>query len=102
MTIVRRSMTLGIDTSFVLDVPTELTGSSFMPTDLTGNQIAGFYPGASSQAETISVSELGRDALFGFVGADHSRGNATPRAGICRVRMPPYLRSLTAGRLIGR
>jgi adenosine kinase len=60
---------LGIDTSFVLDVPTELTGSSFMSSDLTGNQIAGFYPGASSQAETISVSELGRDALLGFVGA---------------------------------
>jgi len=60
---------LGIDTSFVLDVSWELTGSSFMSSDLAGNQIAGFYPGASSQAESISVSELGRDALFGFVGA---------------------------------
>jgi adenosine kinase len=60
---------LGIDTSLVLDVSSELTGSSFMSSDLTGNQIAGFYPGASSQAETISVSAVGRDALFGFVGA---------------------------------
>jgi adenosine kinase len=60
---------LGIDTSSVLDVPTELTGSSFMTTDLSGNQIAGFYPGASSHAETISVFDVGRHAIFGFVGA---------------------------------
>jgi len=60
--------TLGIDTSHVIDVPSELTGSAFMTTDLVGNQIAGFYPGASSAAEQISVSELGRSAVFGFVG----------------------------------
>jgi len=39
-----------------------------MTTDLAGNQIAGFYPGASSYAEQISVVEVARDALFGFVG----------------------------------
>jgi adenosine kinase len=60
---------LGIDTSAVIDVPTELTGSSFMTTDLSGNQIAGFYPGASSYAAQVSVLELGREAIFGFVGA---------------------------------
>jgi adenosine kinase len=60
---------LGIDTTHVVDVPAELTGSSFMTTDQAGNQIAGFYPGASSHAEQISVRELGREAVFGFVGA---------------------------------
>lgn len=59
---------LGIDTSHVVDVPTELTGSAFMTTDLAGNQIAGFYPGASAIAEQISVADLGRDAVFGIVG----------------------------------
>ena len=59
---------MGIDTSHVLDVPTELTGSAFMSTDLAGNQIAGFYPGASAVADQISVSDLGRDAVFGIVG----------------------------------
>lgn len=59
---------LGIDTSHVVEVPDELTGSAFMTTDLSGNQIAGFYPGASSYAEQISVTELARDAVFGFVG----------------------------------
>lgn len=57
-----------IDTSHVRDVADELTGSAFMTTDLAGNQIAGFYPGASAVAEQISVAELGRDALFGIVG----------------------------------
>ncbi len=59
---------LGIDMTHVLDVPGELTGSSFMSTDLAGNQIAGFYPGASTHANEVSVLELGRDTIFGIVG----------------------------------
>jgi len=60
---------LGIDTSRVVDVPAELTGSAFMSADLAGNQIAGFYPGASIAAAQISVLEVGRNAVFGMVGA---------------------------------
>ncbi len=60
---------IGIDMTHVVDVETELTGSSFMTTDVSGNQIAGFYPGASSHACEISVLDLGRQAVFGFVGA---------------------------------
>ena len=59
---------LGIDTTHVMDVPSELTGSAFMTTDLVGNQIAGFYPGASVYANDISVHQLGREAVFGIVG----------------------------------
>jgi adenosine kinase len=60
---------LGIDTSHVVEVNDVMTGSAFMTADLAGNQIAGFYPGASSRAESVSVGELGRDAIFAFVGA---------------------------------
>src|SRR5215212_8943719 len=60
---------LGIDTSRVIDVPSELTGSAFMSADLAGNQIAGFYPGASTAAAELSVPDLGRGAVFGMVGA---------------------------------
>jgi adenosine kinase len=60
---------LGIDMSWVVDVPSELTGSAFMSADLAGNQIAGFYPGASIAAAQISVLDLGRGAVFGMVGA---------------------------------
>ena len=60
---------LGIDTTSVVDVPSELTGSAFMSADLAGNQIAGFYPGASVAAAQMSVLDLGRGAIFGMVGA---------------------------------
>ena len=60
---------LGIDTTHVVDVPTELTGSAFMSADLAGNQIAGFYPGASVAAAQLSVLDIGRRAVFGMVGA---------------------------------
>ena len=59
---------MGIDTTLVVDVPTELTGSAFMTTDMAGNQIAGFYPGASQAADQISVLGVGQSALFGIVG----------------------------------
>ena len=60
---------LGIDTSLVLDVPHELTGSAFMTTDVDGNQIAGFYPGASIHAASVSVRDAARRASIGLVGA---------------------------------
>src|SRR5215211_3860049 len=60
---------LGVDTSRVVDVPWELTGSAFMSADLAGNQIAGLKPGASFAASELSVFDLGRDAVFGIVGA---------------------------------
>lgn len=59
---------LGIDTTHVVQVDDVPTGSSFMSTDMVGNQIAGFYPGASSHADDISVSALATDAVFGIVG----------------------------------
>jgi adenosine kinase len=59
---------LGVDLRLVRTDPETLTGSSFMSTDLTGNQIAGFYPGASRLAADISVANVAHDAAFGVVG----------------------------------
>mgnify|MGYP000630875617 CR=1 FL=1 len=58
---------LGIDMSGVSEVVEELTGSSFMIADQSGNQIAGFYPGASKVSDQISVLRLGHDAIVGIV-----------------------------------
>ncbi len=60
---------LGIDSTLVVDAPELLTGSSFMLNDLAGNQIAGFYPGASIVAADVSVAEVATRARFGVVGA---------------------------------
>lgn len=76
--------TLGIDTRLILDVPEELTGSAFMTTDLDNNQIAGFYPGASSHAASISLSDVAPNARVGVVGAtapDAMRRHAAEIAG---------------------
>ncbi|HET7094155.1 MAG TPA: PfkB family carbohydrate kinase, partial [Thermomicrobiales bacterium] len=59
---------LGVDMRLVRTDPESLTGSSFMSTDLSGNQIAGFYPGASRMAADISVASVAGGAEFGVVG----------------------------------
>ena len=60
---------LGVDMSHVRHAPDELTGSAFMLGDLENNQIAGFYPGASAVAGSISVRDLAAGARIGLVGA---------------------------------
>ena len=59
---------IGIDTTHVRESQDVLTGSAFMTTDLAGNQIAGFYPGASSLGDDISVTELAEYAVLGIIG----------------------------------
>ena len=60
---------MGVDMSPVVTVDDLLTGSSFMQSDLSGNQLAGFFPGASAVAGSLSVKELAQSAKFGLVGA---------------------------------
>ncbi|MGH2562385.1 MAG: carbohydrate kinase family protein [Thermomicrobiales bacterium] len=75
---------LGIDMTHVINVPGELTASAFMMSDLRSNQIAAFYPGASSHATEIAISEVARRARYGLVGAaapDTMRRHAAEIAG---------------------
>jgi adenosine kinase len=60
---------MGIDLSNVIEVPNELTASAFMMADLRDNQIAAFYPGASSHSGGLSIAEGAARAEFGLVGA---------------------------------
>lgn len=83
---------LGIDTSLVLDVPDELTGSAFMTTDLQNNQIAGFFPGASGRAEGLSAVEAAGTARVGLVGATSPgamRRHSAEIAGCCPLIYDP-------------
>lgn len=47
----------GVDTSGVLQIPTEFTASFFVSTDRVNNQIASFYTGAMSKAGQISFAD---------------------------------------------
>jgi len=60
---------LGVDMSLVLDVPSELTASAFMMTDLKNNQIASFYPGAGMASDDLGLSEASAKVRYGIVGA---------------------------------
>ncbi len=47
----------GVDTSGVLQLPTDFTASFFVSTDQTNNQIASFYTGAMAKAGQISFKD---------------------------------------------
>ncbi|MEI6045027.1 MAG: carbohydrate kinase family protein [Chloroflexota bacterium] len=48
----------GIDTHAIKVIPDEFTASCFIMTDLSGNQITGFYPGAMSHAHQLKLSDF--------------------------------------------
>jgi adenosine kinase len=60
---------LGVDTGAVVEIADEFTASCFFNTDLSGNQIVAFYPGAGSHSHEYSLASLARQAAFGIVGA---------------------------------
>ena len=51
----------GIDTALIKPMPGEFTSSCFINTDLIDNQITAFYPGAMSQAHTLSFRDQPHD-----------------------------------------
>ena len=85
---------LGVDMSWVVDVPSEFTGSAFMSADLAGNQIAGFYPGASYAAARTVGARAGPRRRFRDGRRDDPRGDAAACPRVCRVRVPADLRSV--------
>ncbi len=84
---------LGIDTQLVPEVADQLTAYAFMMTDLAGNQIAAFYPGALDRASDVDTIEAASRAVLGLVGAtapDAMRRHAAEIAGSgCRLVYDP-------------
>jgi adenosine kinase len=60
---------LGVDLSNVVEIEDDFTSTSFMNSDLAGNQIAGFYPGAGSHSDELDLTDQARAATYGLVGA---------------------------------
>lgn len=60
---------LGVDMRMVQEDPGVLTASAFMMADLSGNQIASFYPGPSGIVLDAPVREAARATRYGIVGA---------------------------------
>lgn len=92
---------LGVDTSAVLDIPDEFTASCFINSDLTGNQLMAFYPGALSHVRDFGVSDLARRATYGLVGATDPLAMRRHAAEIhesgCRLIYDPSQQIVTLG-----
>lgn len=53
----------GVDTSGVLQLPTDFTASFFVSTDQSNNQIASFYTGAMAKAGQLSFADLDYNSI---------------------------------------
>ncbi|HEU5432559.1 MAG TPA: carbohydrate kinase family protein, partial [Thermomicrobiales bacterium] len=60
---------LGVDMSNIAEFESDFTSTSFMNSDLAGNQIAAFYPGAGAHSDELDVTEQANHAVYGLVGA---------------------------------
>src|SRR4051794_38848486 len=52
----------GIDISSIVEIEDDFTASAFINTDEANNQIVAFYPGAMTQANKLSLLDLGLSA----------------------------------------
>jgi adenosine kinase len=82
---------IGVDCHVVKVIGGELTASCFINTDLQDNQITAFYPGAMSQARTISLREVGVRADDLVLIAPNDPGAMNRAVAECTEAGVPYL-----------
>lgn len=64
---------LGLDTSYVKEIPGAFTAQAFITTDLDDNQITAFHPGAMSESHITHISDVDGVSL-GIVAPDGRDG----------------------------
>ena len=80
----------GVDTSGIKEIPGLYTASGFITTDLSDNQITGFYVGAMAMAGTLSLKDLtAKPDLVIVTPNDPSAMNRYPRE--CRELGIPFV-----------
>jgi adenosine kinase len=82
---------VGVDTSAIVEVPGQFTSSFFGNTDLDNNQIASFYVGAMSQADTLSFYDLDYPAIQLAVISPNAPAAMVKYAAECQVLSVPYI-----------
>ncbi len=81
----------GIDTHAIKVIPDEFTASCFIMTDLTGNQITGFYPGAMSYAHKLKLADFNLVEVQMAVVAPNDPQAMVEHIRECRKAGIPYL-----------
>jgi len=81
----------GVDTSGVLQLPTEFTASFFVSTDHANNQIASFYTGAMAKSGQISFHDQNYQAIKIAVISPNDPGAMVKYVKECQELNIPYL-----------
>lgn len=81
----------GVDTAAMAVVPGEFTASCFINTDLDGNQITAFYPGAMAHAATVKLAPLGLMASDLVFISPNDPAAMRAVAAECRALGVPYI-----------
>ena len=81
----------GVDTSGVLQLPTEFTASFFVSTDHVNNQIASFYTGAMAKSGQISFHDQNYQAIKMAIISPNDPGAMVKYVKECQELNIPYL-----------
>jgi len=81
----------GVDTSGVLQLPTDFTASFFVSTDQTNNQIALFYTGAMAKAGQISFADQPYHTIKIAIISPNDPGAMVKYVKECRQLNIPYI-----------
>jgi len=81
----------GIDTSGIVEIPTEFTASCFINTDLANNQLVALHAGAMAHSGRVSVEGLGLTAADLVVISPSDPEAMSRVASQCRRLGVPYL-----------
>ena len=81
----------GIDTKFVRRLDDDYTATCYITTDLSNNQITGFYPGAMAKDIEIEISDYNIDNVEMVVIAPTEPKAMAKRVEECRAMSIPYM-----------
>ncbi len=81
----------GIDTRAIKVIPNEFTASCFIMTDLSSNQITGFYPGAMSFAHELKLADFNIPDLEIAIIAPNDPQAMVEHINECRKAGLPYI-----------
>ncbi|MDP4181731.1 MAG: carbohydrate kinase family protein [Bacillota bacterium] len=81
----------GIDTKLIKILDDDYTASCFITTDLSNNQITGFYPGAMAKDSEISIKNIDLTGVSMIVIAPTEPGAMVKWASECQEIGVPYL-----------
>lgn len=81
----------GVGTSLIRILEEDFTASCFITTDLSNNQITGFYPGAMSRDPELSLTDVDKEGVSIVIVAPTEPAAMTKWCDECRKIGVPYL-----------